>query len=484
MQENVIKYIKKYNLLLKGDLCVLAISGGADSTALACVMHKIAAEYSLKLKAVHVNHGIRGEEAQRDADFVKKLCESLDIECEIACADVPAFAFENKLSIEEAARTLRYRLLYETAFKFYKQEHDINEAEALNLNSRVKIAVAHNKEDNAETVLMQLIRGSGLKGLSGIRPKRDIIIRPLLNISRAQIEVYLKEEGREFMLDSTNLSEDYTRNKIRHRIIPELERLNSSALDNINKASEIIADTFDYLDRKVYNIVEEYMLWEESGVRISLDILRAEPHIIRSHIIRLMIEKLKGSLKDIASIHIDSIEALINMQVGKSIDLPYNLKAERSYTDLAIILKPENQKEVFHAASISEQSIPQSGTEKYKSGAYLLYNDSFEFSFLDYRDEMEIPHSDTLKWFDAEVIGDDYEIRYRKKGDFIRLEKVGKKTVKAYMADEKIPAKDRGKIPLLVKGEEVVWIVGKRINERFKVGKNTKKILQVRYIER
>lgn len=94
MQENVIKYIKKYNLLLKGDLCVLAISGGADSTALACVMHKIAAEYSLKLKAVHVNHGIRGEEAQRDADFVKKLCESLDIECEIACADVPAFAFE------------------------------------------------------------------------------------------------------------------------------------------------------------------------------------------------------------------------------------------------------------------------------------------------------------------------------------------------------------------------------------------------------
>jgi tRNA(ile)-lysidine synthetase len=481
LQEDVLKYIKKHNLLTEGDVCILALSGGADSTALAYIMHSIADVYSLKLKAIHINHGIRGDEADRDADFTAKLCERLNIKYDIIYVDVPSYASLNKLSVEEAARILRYKSLYEAALKFYfkddtekiKKFSDISDLYKTDVfNNRVKIAVAHNKDDNAETVIMQLIRGTGLKGLSGMKAAAGMIIRPLLCAERVQIEKYLKQEGRGFVTDSTNLSTDYTRNRIRHNIIPELKEINQSAIDNINKAAEIISDTFDYLDRKVYNIIDRHMLEEEERISIPIEVLKKQPHIITAHIIRLMIAGACHSLKDIASVHIDGIEALMDMQVGKSIDLPYNLRAERTYESLCIYRKDKhcNNKNIFIKMS--------DGIIRELSGGRM-----FEITVFDYIYGMEIPHSDVLKWFDADIIGSDYEVRYRKTGDFIRLEKVGRKTVKSYMADEKIPARDRGDIPLLVKGSEVVWIVGKRINERFKIHENTKKILQIRYIK-
>ena len=204
----VINTIDEYGMIKKDDCITAALSGGADSVCLLIILKELSDKYSFTLDALHINHCIRGKESDRDEEFCRNLCKKYDIPLTVIRTDVPAAAAESKKSLEETARDIRYKA-------FEKHAGD-----------KGKIATAHTVSDNAETVILNMARGTGLKGLCGIPPVRDNIIRPLIDVTRQQIEDYLKSMNQGFVTDSTNLSDDYTRNRIRHKIIPELLKIN------------------------------------------------------------------------------------------------------------------------------------------------------------------------------------------------------------------------------------------------------------------
>lgn len=238
MTEKIISTIETYGMLKGGERVTAALSGGADSVCLLLVLNDLKERYSLKLDAVHVNHCIRGEEADRDEQFCRKLCERLGVELTVKKIDVPAIAAEKKQSLEEAARNVRYAVFAE------------HSEEGLT-------ATAHTASDNAETVLLNLARGTGLKGMCGIPPVRDSIIRPLIDVTRQDVENYLKETGQDFVTDSTNLDNDYTRNRIRHNIIPEILRINSGFYKTFCAELKIFSEENIFIENSVktaYNI--------------------------------------------------------------------------------------------------------------------------------------------------------------------------------------------------------------------------------------
>lgn len=238
MTEKIISTIEAYGMLKGGERVTAALSGGADSVCLLLVLNDLKERYSLKLDAVHVNHCIRGEEADRDEEFCRKLCERLGVELTVKRIDVPAIAAEKKQSLEEAARNVRYSVF---------AEHS-----GIGLT-----ATAHTASDNAETVLLNLARGTGLKGMCGIPPVRDNIIRPLIDVTRQDVENYLKELEQDFVTDSTNLDNDYTRNRIRHNIIPEILRINSGFYKTFCAELKIFSEENIFIENSVktaYNI--------------------------------------------------------------------------------------------------------------------------------------------------------------------------------------------------------------------------------------
>ena len=229
-ENKIIEYMKAYSMLdfesieSKASGVVLGVSGGADSVALLSffVSLRNSVAPKLLLKVIHVNHMIRGEEADSDQEFVEELCKRLNVPYKVYREDIPAMAKKLDMTEEEAGRNYRYKAFIECALEL-----------EMEYKCKCRIAVAHNKDDLAETVLYNLIRGSSLLGLAGIKPVRDMIIRPLLDTSRAELEEYLKELGQDYVTDSTNLETEYTRNKIRHLVMPELKKMNSAAVQHI-----------------------------------------------------------------------------------------------------------------------------------------------------------------------------------------------------------------------------------------------------------
>ena len=241
-RQKVLSFMKKNHMTDRGDSVLAAVSGGADSVCLLLLLREMAAELGIKVFAFHMNHGIRGAEADRDERFVMELCERLNIPLTVAHEKVEEYAAERGLSGEEAGRILRYHHLGETAEKY----------------QCAKIAVAHHEDDDAETVLLNLFRGSGLAGLSGIRPVRENIIRPLLCVSRKEIEEYLNEQELSWCEDSTNKENDYTRNKIRNELLPWVtENINSRAAEHILAVSEFAAQADAYFEMEAERILEE-----------------------------------------------------------------------------------------------------------------------------------------------------------------------------------------------------------------------------------
>lgn len=224
MTDKIINTIELYNMIKKGDNITAALSGGADSVCLLMVLKELSECLDFTLDAIHINHCIRGEESNRDENFCRDLCKKMGIQIAVIRADVPAAAAKSKKSLEETARDIRYETFRKHAGKIGK------------------IATAHTLSDNAETVILNLTRGTGLKGLCGIPPVRDNIIRPLIDVTRQQVEDYLKEKNQEFVTDSTNLSNDYTRNRIRHNVIPELLKINGGFYKTFSAGQKILKE--------------------------------------------------------------------------------------------------------------------------------------------------------------------------------------------------------------------------------------------------
>lgn len=454
--EKASRYIKKQELLKSGDRVIAGVSGGADSMCMLLILLSLKQELDLDIIVAHVNHGIRGEEAKRDADFVEAFCADKGLTFELANADIPGIAKETGTTSEEAGRNYRYGFFCELAEK-YRAE---------------KIAVAHNSDDNAETVLFNIFRGSGIGGLKGILPKRSIscksskytLIRPVLALSRAEIEEGLEEAGQDFCTDRTNSEDTYARNRLRNTILPMArDNINANVYGHIESLSRQAALVYDFIEQetdKYASCINPVTDEDGSKTGVSIDI----PSIVKLHrvlkqsLIRRAFEMVSGKLKDVEETHIEAIEDLINKQSGKRLSMPYDITATRVYD--SIILSSEGSFETLD--NVSDHGITW---EICNRGDLTI----------------EIPKEQYVKWFDYEKTGDDLEVRTCRDGDYLLIGKEGhKKSLSRFMIDNKIPLQERGKIPLLATGSHVLWVVGYRQDESCFVTASTKRVLVVK----
>ena len=419
---------------------LVGLSGGADSVALLHIMKRLSVEYGFKVYAAHINHGLRGDDAVRDADFSKKLCDVFDIEFFLKNADIRALAKERGMSEEMTGRLVRYEFFTEIMNKY---EIDFT-------------ATAHHKNDSAETVLMNFIRGSATAGLSGIPYKRSRFIRPLLDVSRLEIENYCAENLLQHVTDKTNLDTVYTRNKIRNVLIPQIEKeFNLNFCDTVTSNAKIIRDDEEFL--KITAEDEYKRLVQNSAVNVS-DLNNLHKSIAR-RIIRIMIDKVSG-ISDVSSIIVENVLDLCNRnRTGASCDIAKNVTARTEYGKLIVAYNEPECDEFSYEIKIGESCfIPETGYTVDVSRADENCGDGAEYFMLP-----ENINSIT--------------VTNRRSGDrFVPSGMTGSKSVKEYMINEKIPKKMRSRTGIVRIGDNIAWIIGYRRDDRFKFYKNGIKI--------
>ena len=440
IEERVFSYIEKYNMIEAGSQVIVGISGGGDSVCLLFLLSKYQKRRPFHLLGIHVNHGIRGQEALRDQEYAKKLCERLGVPFTVYTYSVPAIAQQEKRSLEEAGRMVRRR-----AF----------EEKAASLGKKAVIALAHHENDNAETVLHNLIRGTKAAGMGGIRPIQEIgegvaYIRPLLKVTREEIETYLRQQQIPWMTDSTNQELEYTRNRIRHRIIPEMEKINPKVVSHIAQAADTFQAIEEYLTGQADMLYREYVEQRENGYWIRKELF-LEKELMQSYVIRMVLERAADKKQDLTAFHVESILSLGKGRTGASVSLPGGVLASQVYGDLYV-------------------RLPDSGEAPLKE----LELDIFPW------ENQQIPEKTYTKWFDYDKIKSSLEIRHRKPGDFLTIADIGgRKKLKDYFIDCKIPREEREKVTLLAEGSHILWVVGYRISQYYKVTRQTKTVLKV-----
>ncbi|MBS6160862.1 MAG: tRNA lysidine(34) synthetase TilS [Firmicutes bacterium] len=440
IEERVFSYIEKYNMIEAGSQVIVGISGGGDSVCLLFLLSKYQKRRPFHLLGIHVNHGIRGQEALRDQEYAKKLCERLGVPFTVYTYSVPAIAQQEKRSLEEAGRMVRRR-----AF----------EEKAASLGKKAVIALAHHENDNAETVLHNLIRGTKAAGMGGIRPIQEIgegvaYIRPLLKVTREEIETYLRQQKIPWMTDSTNQELEYTRNRIRHKILPEMEKINPKAVSHIAQAADTFQAIEEYLTGQADMLYREYVEQRENGYWIRKELF-LEKELMQSYVIRMVLERAADKKQDLTAFHVESILSLGKGRTGASVSLPGGVLASQVYGDLYV-------------------RLPDSGEAPLKE----LELDIFPW------ENQQIPEKTYTKWFDYDKIKSSLEIRHRKPGDFLTIADTGgRKKLKDYFIDCKIPREEREKVTLLAEGSHILWVVGYRISQYYKVTSQTKTVLKV-----
>ncbi len=423
MLNRIKKFIEKNGLLTKGDRVVLGLSGGADSVCLLKVLLALKEDYDLKLWAVHVNHNIRGEEALRDRDFSKALCEADGVKIFVYSYDIPSLSKAEGFTEEETGRNYRYKAFYETA-------------EKVGAN---RIALAHNKNDNAETMLQRLIRGSGLKGLGGILPKRDKIIRPLLCLSRAEIEAFLGDTP--YITDSTNQSLEYLRNKIRHKLLPSIEEeINPNIVEVLFKTSGIIRKENDFLEKEAKKAYERVLIKkDESSVSLSCERLSAENEVLQNRVLRLASLPLTKKMQDIELKHIESLKDLAEGQNGRQISLIEGIKAKKEGDALVI-------------GKFSEETIEYS-YELYPEKE--LFIKEAEIRLFLTKDKLPQKEMGRLNLEEADL---PLIVRTKRDGDQLKI-KNGSQQIKKIYSEHKIPQSKRCFYPVVAVGNRVIAVL-------------------------
>lgn len=463
MIQKVKDYIQKNNLINEGDHVVLGVSGGPDSMCLLSVLHTIYGE-KITIHVVHVNHSIRPS-ADDEAEFVSNICKDMGIICQVAKVDAAQYAKEYGMSTEEAGRILRYKL-------FEKTYNEIDVAE-----NKKRIAVAHNMNDNAETMLLNMFRGSALGGLIGIRASRDKVIRPLLNISRAEIEQYLDDNNISYCIDESNMTDDYARNRVRHHIIPVAEQaINSGAVRNMMELSDKVADAKDYIDSQVEAAYKLCCISDRNEVRILSGPYSQLHGFIARSLLYKVFGQVAGRLKDVESKHIDIIDSLFAMDTGKQVDLPYGVQAIKTYD--AIDIRKINNNDSSGCQPVLIDTV-NSVEGEINYGKYKIIYRLFDINVND-----SIPTDKYTKWFDYDKIENGLMLRTRMEGDYLSISDDGKtKKLKDYYINEKVPKYERDYNPLIADGSHILWVLGKRISSFYKVTSETKRVIEVSFIE-
>ncbi len=448
-------------MLQEGDTVIVGVSGGVDSVVLLHALMALRDEYDLSLIVAHLDHGIRGEESREEANFVRDLVQRMGLPFETEVADVPALARKKHISLQEAAREARYA--------FYEEVRQKNNGQ--------KVAMGQTADDQAETILMRVIRGAGLRGLKGIPPfRKEGYIRPLIETSREDVEKYADKEDLSFITDSSNIKDIYLRNKVRHDLIPHLEReYNPSIRVGLTRMASILSREDDYLDRKAEEAMAD--LIKDTGEELSLHIpsLKAFHEAIWFRLLQKMLARvLGGDLKRIKTVHLDGLLRLLTNQAPhKVLCLPQGIYAEKQYAELFI--RRGRPPAVFPFEYILD--VP---------GITLLegLGKKLVTRIERVKGDMPMDRDSKVAYLDDDKLVRPLALRSFEEGDlFIPLGMKGRKKLKDFFIDSKVPKPLRRCIPLLVSGGSIVWVVGYRINECFKIGEGSRRALRAEYLD-
>ncbi len=468
MIAKVSDYVQKYRMIEENDTIAAGVSGGADSVCLLFVLLQLKKTIPFRLAVVHVNHGIR-EDAGKDADYVKMLCEENHLPFYLTEINIKNYAGEYGLSEEEAGRKIRYQ-----AFREALNRENVGE--------KGKIAVAHNSNDRAETMLFHFFRGTGLTGASGIKPVSGNIIRPLLCLERQEIEAWLETRGINYQTDSTNHQDIYTRNRIRHHILPYAEeKICSGAIAHMNQAGDNLLEAEEFIVRQT-DIAKQRCVVSECRqgrevLTIALPEFWKEDSYLQGRILLSCLEEITQGRKDITSNHIHSIKRLFASDGCKEIHLPYGITVYKKY-DVGMIDKEDRtgNPEIASSGEVSREypvSVPGS--------LWIPGLGMAEFTVFAYEKCKNIPKKTYTKWFDYDKITKSIAFRVRKKGDFLTInERMGHKSLQDYFVNEKIPKAERDSFYVLADGSHIMWVPGYRISEYYKVSETTLNILEVK----
>ena len=435
--QKVKAYMKRWQMLPSGSHVLAGVSGGADSVCLLLVLQRLQRELSIQVSVVHVHHGIRGSEADGDQAYTKALCEKLQVPCYTLQRDVPALAKEWHMSTEEAARKVRYEA-FETIRADIQASH---------------IAVAHHAEDQEETILMHLFRGCGLSGAAGMQPVNGALIRPLLAVSRAEIETYLTEEGIRWRTDSTNAETVYTRNFVRHQLMPLIAERFPQAGEQLRQFALLSGETDRYLKEQAEKLLESW-----GGVKKQAFV--QTDTLLQAYVLRLAMEQAGVPGKDITAAHYRMLAELCEKPVGHRISLPGKYEAYVGYECLEFRTSLVGRRQ--ETTAVKSAKPPE-----------------LVMQVLSYEKNMKIPQNTYTKWFDYDKITEEVILRTRQSGDRFSPLPQGSKKLKDYMIDARIPREQRDQLWLVASGSEILWIIGYRISEAYKVTAQTKHILEI-----
>lgn len=465
--------IATYAMFEPGDSVLVCVSGGPDSTALLYALLDLSAELSLTLSIAHFNHAIRTEEADKEAGFVKSLAKKLDIPFYVKKENVLRFKKISRLSLEEAARELRYKFFFDLADK----------------KGFTKIALGHHSDDNAEQVLINLIRGSGLTGLSGIPAKRqNIIVRPLIHSSRDEIEEFIRKRDIRHVLDSSNQDKRYLRNRIRHHLLPTLkDSYNPGIKQNLNRLAHIITDEEAWILGYVKTEFDRHaIIGKDNSLFLNTAWMKDIPIALRRRILRHAIYIIKGDLRRIGFDHIDAALEIVSYKSGcKRMDLPDGVRVER-ISDLIKIFQHGKKNKKGRARHKEQEAIPfhyNFFTSGFKPGEFAIHEIgvTLSFSMLDPGLAPDLSSSPSgVAYLDMDRVDFPITVRNVMPGDrFSPMGMTGSQKIKKFFINNKVAKHNRLFCPVLVSKKKIIWLAGHRISEYVKVTPDTAKILKI-----
>ncbi|HWR43507.1 tRNA lysidine(34) synthetase TilS [Sporomusa sp.] len=455
MLDKVKAWVNSHKLFVPGSRILAACSGGPDSLALVHMLNILKDEYGFSLAVAHVNHMFRPE-AALEAEFVADFSADLGLACHVTSIDVPAYRKANKMSAEEAGRLLRYQYMRQVAARW----------------GGAQIATGHHRDDQVETVLINLLRGAGSGGLRGMRPLSGGIVRPLLPVSRLEIETYCALHKLDPRQDSSNFTTDYLRNRVRLNLLPALEAdYNPAIREALWRLAVLAGDEHDYIFQEAAKLWGTVVIDDGSKATINSQALADLHPAVRRECVRQVIEKKRGALTGISFAH---VEKLINMAllgtVGSQMTLPGGLNARKTYTTLELAMAADCASRLDHrlAAAPTEVAVP--GITRVQGMAV----------------SAEIVSAPSARQgreaavFDLEQLCLPLTLRARLPGDRFRpLGLNGSKKLKEFFIDSKVPEPERDSVPVISDQQEIIWIAGYRQSEHGRITSNTKKILQL-----
>jgi len=446
-EQKVLKFIEQFKLIHNGDKILVAFSGGPDSVFALHFLDKFKKKYGIELLALHFNHGLRGKESDDDANFAEEFCDAMNVKFIVQNLNVKTFAKKNKFSIEEAARLLRYKNLDLIAKKW----------------GCTKIVTAHNLSDNTETILMNLFNGTGLSGLMGIPIQRGNIVRPLICLSKQEIFEYLQKEKINYRVDSSNLSDDFRRNYIRNRIVPLIKtKLNPQIDEALFRSSQNLANSLQLNETLVAYLKSRFVTYNRDAVNIQINLSEIFQGVIPGELLRAI---LKEHFE--YSIEFDDyqkINSLLLKQKGRKVQLASNL----------IVLRESESIRIQRVQKTSN------GKVQIEIGNRILFGSrKFGVESID-KEKIKFKGGGKTEFISADNLNEKFILRVWKPGD--KFKPIGMnhfKKVSDFLTDLKIPSSERKDQLVLLNRNQIVWVVGLRIDDRVKLNSKTKKIYKL-----